>query len=248
MKIIVPARYASSRFPGKPLVQIAGMPMIERVWQRAVAAAENKSDVFVATDDDRIEAVALDFGANVIMTAEDHETGTDRLAEVVKKAGFQDNEVVVNVQGDEPLIDPSLIRLVAEALDQHPGAALSTAAERITNPADIDNPNIVKVVLNQQGFAHYFSRSPIPFVRDDTIDFPFRRHIGIYAYRASTLKRWPDLTPAPTEQIEKLEQLRAMWHGLNIFVADYEGEPAIGVDTPADVELVEAQISAQGLG
>lgn len=246
MKIIIPARYASSRFPGKPLVPIAGIPMIQRVWQQARKAADTL-DIFIATDDVRIDAAAKSFGAQVLMTSHDHETGTDRLSEAVQIGGFHDDDIVVNVQGDEPLIDPDLIKLVAKTLMDTPDAAISTAAEPLTDRADVDNPNIVKVVTNKKGVAHYFSRAAIPFVRDaasaDLNVGLFRRHIGIYGYRVGMLKRWPNLEPAPTEQAEKLEQLRAMWHGLQICVADYAGSPAMGVDTPSDVALVEAQLA-----
>lgn len=249
MKIIIPARYASSRFPGKPLVSINGLPMIQRVWLQAMKAAAT-SDVFIATDDKRIEAAAQAFGAQVIMTAADHQTGTDRLAEAVEIAGFLDEDIVVNVQGDEPLIDPALIELVAQTLEEMPGAAISTAAEPLLAQADINNPNIVKLVTDKNGMAHYFSRAAIPFIRDEGKDRQglFRRHIGIYGYRVSTLKLWPNLEPAPTEQAESLEQLRAMWHGLQICVADYAGKPAIGVDTPEDVALVEAQLARLEMG
>lgn len=243
MKIAIPARYASSRFPGKPLVSIAGKPMIERVWKKAVAAAESADDVYVATDDHRIAEAVRTFGGQCVMTKPDHENGSERLAELVDLIGLDDADVVVNVQGDEPLIDPSLIRLVGEALSENPAAALSTAADVITNPTDFTSPDIVKVVRDKFGFAHYFSRAPIPFVRDASDRVEPLRHIGIYAYRAQTLRTLKVAEPAPTEQLEKLEQLRALWHGMKIHVSLYDGPVPIGVDTPEDVAKVEAVLA-----
>lgn len=243
MKIAIPARYASSRFPGKPLAMIAGKPMIEHVWRRAVLAADSPADVVVATDDQRIADAVSSFGGNVVMTAADHENGTERLAEVADVLSLGDDEIVVNVQGDEPLIDPTLIRLVGQALAGQPDAGIATAADRIQYEHALDDPGIVKVVTDSAGFAHYFSRSAIPYNRDGGASlevYPYARHIGIYAYRVATLRFLATSTPAPTEQAEKLEQLRALWHGIKIYVADYDGPPSIGVDVPGDVALVEA--------
>lgn len=242
MKIAIPARYASTRFPGKPLADIAGEPMIKHVWRRAVEAAGAGDDVYVATDNDLIADCVQDFGGQVCMTSADHENGTERLAELVDKLGLIDDEIIVNVQGDEPLIDPVLIRLVGELLAQKPDAHLATAADIITDKHTADDPNIVKVVLDKFGMAHYFSRAAIPHRRDGETVAPLLRHIGIYAYRASTLRTLKTYAPAPTEQAEKLEQLRPLWHGMKIAVALYDGPPAIGVDTPDDIARAEAML------
>lgn len=242
MKIAIPARYASTRFPGKPLFELAGKPMIQRVWQQAVKAFDGPQDVYVATDDARIADTVKAFGGQVCMTAATHENGTERLAEFVDLLSLNDDEIVINVQGDEPLIDPSLIRLVGDQLASAADAHLSTAADTITDIAALDDPNIVKVVCAKDGSAHYFSRACIPHNRDGVDvgdDNPYLRHIGIYAYRAATLRTLTKLEPAPTEQLEKLEQLRALWHGMKITVAHYHGPAAIGVDTPADAKRVD---------
>lgn len=245
MKIAIPARFASTRFPGKPLTHIAGKAMIERVWHQAVAAVDSADDVYIATDDHRIADAVKDFGGQYVMTRPDHENGSERLAELVDLLCCDDADVIVNVQGDEPLIDPELIRLVGAALLENPAAALSTAADVITDPTDFTSPDIVKVVRDKFGFAHYFSRAPIPFVRDASDKVEPLRHIGIYAYRAQTLRTLRVAEPAPTEQLEKLEQLRALWHGLKIHVSLYDGPASIGVDTPEDVAKVEAILAEQ---
>lgn len=249
MKIAIPARYASSRFPGKPLAQIAGKPMVEHVWRRAVAAVDNPADVFFATDDERIRDAVLAFGGQAVMTSDGHENGTERLAELVDLLGFSDDEIVVNVQGDEPVIDPGLIKLVGQALAARDGAAIATAADRIECAEALADPGVVKVVCDQEGFAHYFSRAAIPHKRDGAPDMTaeaYLRHIGIYAYRAGTLRDLKTLVPAPTETLEKLEQLRALWHGLKIHVSLYDGPASIGVDHPEDIARVEAMLLEQG--
>lgn len=246
MKIAIPARYASSRFPGKPLALIAGKPMIEHVWRRAVLAADNPSDVIVATDDQRIADAVASFGGTALMTRADHENGTERLAEVADALSLADDEIIINVQGDEPIIDPALIRLVGQALADQPEASIATAADRIEDEQALHDPGIVKVVTDSQGFAHYFSRAAVPHNRDGGAPlsvYPYTRHIGIYAYRAGTLRFLATCDPAPTEQVEKLEQLRALWHGIKIYVADYEGAPSVGVDLPDDIARVEALIA-----
>lgn len=246
MKIAIPARFASSRFPGKPLALIAGKPMVEHVWRRAVVAADSPADVVVATDDQRIADLVASFGGNAVITRTDHENGSERLAELADLMGLSDDEIVVNVQGDEPLIDPALIRLVGKALADHPSAGISTAADQITDSQALSDPSIVKVVTDKDGFAHYFSRAVIPYNREGGIDleaYPYARHIGIYAYRAATLRLLATCAPAPTEQLEKLEQLRALWHGIKIHVSGYDGAPSIGVDGPGDIALVEAVLS-----
>ncbi|TNE60806.1 MAG: 3-deoxy-manno-octulosonate cytidylyltransferase [Alphaproteobacteria bacterium] len=249
MKIVIPARYASSRLPGKPLADIAGQPMIRHVWDRAVAAVNDPADVFVAADDARILKVVEAFGGQAVATREDHTSGTDRIAEVAMLRGWADNEIVVNVQGDEPLIPPALVRLVGDCLARHPAAAMATASHPIRDAADILNPNVVKVVTDNTGFAAYFSRAPIPHHRDgdgpDPERFPYQRHIGIYAYRVATLKALTALPPAPTEQMESLEQLRALWNGLKIMVEAVADAPPAGVDTAEDLALVRS-IMEQG--
>lgn len=248
MKVVIPARYASSRFPGKPLIMLAGKTMIEHVWQRSVAAMGDENNVIIATDDTRIVDAARAFGAHVCMTATTHENGTERLAEVVDTLKLSDDEIIINVQGDEPLIDPALIKMVGQQLADNDAADIATAADPVTDPAALKNPNIVKVVCAKDGMAHYFSRACIPHDRDDNGapgDYPYMRHIGIYAYRAGTLRALINLAPAPTEQMEKLEQLRALWHGMAITVARYDGPPAIGVDTPEDAAHAEAELVKQ---
>lgn len=244
MKIAIPARFASSRFPGKPLAMIAGKPMIERVWRQAVQAVAQPDDVIVATDDERIAAAVQKFGGISVMTRPDHENGSERLAELVDILGFDDSEIVVNVQGDEPLIDPGLIKLVGSKLEAHPDAALATAADHLHDLSAIASPDVVKVVSDKFGYAHYFSRSTLPHDRDGN-GVPAMRHIGIYAYRAGTLRFLKGAEPAPTEMAEKLEQLRALWHGLKIYVATYTGAPSVGVDTEQDVARVEAMLAEQ---
>lgn len=244
LKIAIPARYGSSRFPGKPLALIKGKPMIEHVWQRAVEAVDSPGDVLVATDDHRIADAVGAFGGKVVMTRPDHENGTERLAEAAEQLGLESDDIVVNVQGDEPLIDPALIKLVGNGLERHPAAAIATAADVISDAALINSPDIVKVVTDGQGYASYFSRAPIPFVRDSeaSADVARLRHIGIYAYRVSGLLELAALEPAPTECAEKLEQLRALWHGMKIHVSLYDGAPPIGVDTQEDIARVEAAL------
>ena len=244
--VIIPARYASSRFPGKALADIAGKPMVVRVAERA--AQSGARAVYVATDDARIEAAVRAHGIESIRTRVDHPTGTDRLAEAVQKLSLGDDAIVVNVQGDEPLIDPKLVADVATALERSSEAAMSTACHPISSSEEIFNPNVVKVVLDAQGFALYFSRAPIPFARDAwsagnartpaPAGLPCYRHIGLYGYRAGFLAKYSQLTPSPLEGYEALEQLRVLWHGLRIAVAISETPSPPGVDTPGDLEKV----------
>lgn len=236
-RIAIPARYASTRFPGKPLAMIAGRTMLEHVWRRAREAEAD--EVVVATDDDRIARAAQDFGARVCMTRADHASGTDRLAEVAARSGWADDDIVVNLQGDEPLTPPVVLRQVADDLGGYSDAAMSTLAVPLEDAAAIDEPNIVKVVTDRAGYALYFSRAPIPFPRDAAAATA-RRHLGIYAYRAGFLRRFTGLEPAPIERAEQLEQLRALWHGHRIHVQDAAAIPAAGVDAPGDLERVEA--------
>lgn len=238
---VIPARYASTRLPGKPLLDIGGLPMVVRVAERARASGAR--DVIVATDDARIAEKCDQHGVRYLMTRTDHATGTDRIAEVAVREGYGDDTIVVNVQGDEPLIEAALIRRVAGELAHHPVAAMATAAHSIADRDMLWNPNVVKVVLDEAGCALYFSRAPIPFPRDSELaraaalpqHLPALRHVGLYAYRTGFLKAYPRLAPCPLEAFEALEQLRALWHGHRIAVAVIDHAPAPGVDTEADL-------------
>ena len=242
--VLIPARYASTRVPGKPLEEIGGVPMIVRVAQRAQAAGAER--VVVATDDDRIAAAVRAHGFVACITRADHPTGTDRLAEAAEQLGLPDTAIVVNVQGDEPLLEPALIGDVARLLAAHADAAMATACHLIADPDEAFNPNVVKVVLDRAGYALYFSRATIPWARDDfaadrtriPAGLPLYRHYGLYAYRVGFLRAFPALPPAPIERFEALEQLRALWHGHRIVVAITTGTPAPGVDTPEDLARV----------
>ena len=250
--VLIPARMASSRLPDKPLADIAWLPMVVRVARQAGLSGAART--VVATDDPRIQAACQDHGVPALLTRPDHASGSDRLAEACEQLGLDGDAVVVNVQGDEPLIDPALINAVAALLQAHPGASMGTAAHAIGNLDDYANPNVVKVVCDAQGMAHYFSRAPIPYARDHAgqawwdapavatalAGFAPLRHIGIYSYRAGFLRQFPRLTPAPTEAIEALEQLRALWHGHRIAVHISAQAPGPGVDTPADLARVRA--------
>jgi len=248
---VIPARLRSTRLPDKPLADIGGKPMIVRVAERAKASAATA--VYVAADHAAVEATCRLHNVEVLMTRGDHVSGTDRLAEVVGQLALDDDAVVVNVQGDEPLIDPQLINAVARCLDDAPTAVIATAAHRIHMSGDFFNPNVVKVVCDAGGIAQYFSRAPIPFPRDAAVALAAggadlalpsglgaMRHIGIYAYRAGFLRRYAGLAPAPAEQVEALEQLRAMHHGFRIAVLDWQGAVAPGVDTLEDLRRVQA--------
>lgn len=244
-KVVIPARYGSSRLPGKPLRMLAGRTMVEHVYRRACESGAEQ--VVIATDDARIETAARGFGAAVEMTAADHPSGTDRLAEVVERLGWPDDAIIVNLQGDEPLMPPALIRQVAENLAAQPQAAIATLCTPITAAAEFFDPNVVKLVSDGAGFALYFSRAPIPWSRDAfavsrerlPAGVAHRRHLGLYAYRAGFLRAYRSLTPAPLEGIEMLEQLRALWHGYRIHVADAVAQPGPGVDVEADAVRVE---------
>lgn len=245
--VVIPARFASSRLPGKPLADIGGKTMIERVYQQALQSGAHR--VVVATDDSRVAAEVGRFGGEVCMTRADHNSGTERLAEVVNKLQLADDTVVVNVQGDEPFIPPLIIRQVAQNLAAQQKAQMATLAVPLADAAEIANPNIVKVVSDKHGYALYFSRSVIPFDRDGTFQAElashYRRHIGIYAYRAAFIQRYIDWPASALEQIESLEQLRVLWHGEAIHVDTALETPAVGVDTPSDLE--HARIYAASL-
>ena len=244
--ILIPARYASTRLPGKALAEIAGKPMVVRVAENARASGAAR--VVIATDDARIRDAALAHGVEACLTRDDHPTGTDRLAEAAAQLALSPDAIVVNVQGDEPLLAPALMRRVAELLASRPDAAMATACHVIDDPAEAFNPNVVKVVLDARGNALYFSRSTIPWARDAFASgktalpagLPIYRHYGLYAYRAAFLARFPTLTPAPIERFEALEQLRALWHGERIAVEVAQGTLAPGVDTPEDLARVRA--------
>jgi 3-deoxy-manno-octulosonate cytidylyltransferase (CMP-KDO synthetase) len=251
-RIVIPARFASSRLPGKPLADIAGKPMVVRVVEAALQAAPQ--EVWVATDDERVADAVRAHGHRVLMTRANHPSGTDRIAEVAQQQGWGADDIVVNVQGDEPLIDPALIRAAAVALADDPGAAIATAAHPIGDIEEFFNPNVVKVVVDAAGRAMYFSRAPIPWHRDGLAasrtamptGLIARRHIGLYAYRVGFLSRYGSLAPAPEEGWEALEQLRALWHGFPIRVVDCVQAPAPGVDTPDDLQRVRQIFAARG--
>jgi 3-deoxy-manno-octulosonate cytidylyltransferase (CMP-KDO synthetase) len=235
--VIVPARYASSRLPGKPLADLAGKPMVVRVCERA--AQSGAALVAVATDDARIAEAASRHGFRALMTRADHPSGTDRIAEAAAVLGLDDDDIVVNVQGDEPLIPPELIAEVAAALDAHADAAVSSACHRIGDAASFASPNVVKVVLDARGYALYFSRAGIPYPRSGGLPECYR-HLGIYGYRAGFLRRYTSLEPSPLERSEALEQLRVLWHGYRIAVQVTSAEIPPGVDTPEDLAMVRA--------
>jgi 3-deoxy-manno-octulosonate cytidylyltransferase (CMP-KDO synthetase) len=242
--VIIPARHASTRLPGKPLLEMGGKPMVQHVYERAVESGA--ASVVIATDDERIRARAEEFGAAVCMTAAEHRSGSDRLAEAVTKLGLRDEAVVVNLQGDEPLMPPALIRQVAGNLLGQPRADMATLSTPIHSAAELFDPSVVKVVSDREGFALYFSRAVIPWDRDALAKAPASlppgvthfRHLGIYAYRTGFLKRYVALEPCEMEQRESLEQLRVLWHGGRIHVAEAQALPGPGVDTPADLERV----------
>jgi 3-deoxy-manno-octulosonate cytidylyltransferase (CMP-KDO synthetase) len=232
--VIIPARYASSRFPGKPLADLAGRPMVVRVCEQA--AKSGAAAVHVATDDERIASAVRAHGYSAIMTRADHASGTDRIGEAAKKLKLKRDETVVNVQGDEPLIAPRLISQVATLLGKKKEASVSTACHEIHDAASLSTPNVVKVVMDAKGYALYFSRSQIPYPRVPGASC--YRHAGIYAYRAGFLSKFSSMQESPLEKTEALEQLRVLWHGFRIAVAISETEIPPGVDTPQDLDAV----------
>jgi 3-deoxy-manno-octulosonate cytidylyltransferase (CMP-KDO synthetase) len=238
--VVIPARLGSTRLPRKPLADIHGKPMVIRVAERAMQSAAHS--VIVATDSPEIQAVCDEHRIECLLTRDDHPTGTDRIAEIAQQLKLPNNALVVNVQGDEPLIPPELINQVAQALADNPSCAISTVAVVITDLTEIQNPNVVKVVLNRSNEAMYFSRSAIPFVRDPkaTATTEYLRHLGIYAYRADFLQAYTRLDPAPPEQTESLEQLRALWNGYRIQVHIASEAPPAGVDTQEDLERIRS--------
>lgn len=241
--VIIPARYASSRLPRKPLLEIAGKPMIQWVWEKACLAGAAR--VIIATDHQEIFDTATAFGAEVCMTSDQHNSGTERLAEVIEKMAIGDDEIIVNVQGDEPLIPPEIVAQVAQNLDKNQ-VNMATLAVKLESKEELFNPNVVKTLTDQNGMALYFSRAPIPFARDHFAECDdefvksqnYLRHIGIYAYRAGFVKQYIAWQPTALEQLESLEQLRALWYGEKIHLEQAKQAPAVGVDTAEDLERV----------
>ena len=237
--VLIPARLASTRLPNKPLADIAGLPMVVRVARQATLS--DASRVVVACDSPEIMASCAQHGIEAVLTRADHASGSDRLAQACELLHLQDHEIVVNVQGDEPMIDPLLIDAVADLLIKNTHVSVSTSCHAIDNEADLINPNVVKCVTDKFGMALYFSRSPIPFARNAMAQKPLR-HIGIYGYRVGFLRTFPTLAQAPIELAESLEQLRVLWHGERIAVHIADKAPGIGVDTPEDLARVRALV------
>lgn len=245
-RVIIPVRYQSKHLPGKPLMDVKGKSILQRVYEQCVQSGADS--VVIATDDERIRDAAHDFGAQVCMTAISHQSGTERLAEAVNVLGYDDDEVVVNVQGDQPLIPPVVIHQVANNLANHENVPVATLCEKIITPSILFNPANVKVVMNRRGFALYFSRAPIAWEQNN---FPLEegkgfmgdhyRHIGIYAYRVGFLQKYLSWDPCPLEKMESLEQLRVLWQGLRIHVDIAKENIPMGVDTEADLELVRSR-------
>lgn len=252
-KVVIPARYGASRLPGKPLREIGGRPLLQYVYQSACHSGAD--EIIVATDDERIQTAAEKFGAQVCLTSPDHPSGTDRISEVVKAKDWQADVIVVNLQGDEPLMPPQLLDQVAEDLAAHPDAQIATLCTPINEPGDFHDPNVVKVVRTQDQYALYFSRAPIPWDRDHFSQAPVAlplaaqalRHIGLYAYRVGFLRDYPSSTSCPLEASECLEQLRALWSGIRIRVVDAALLPGPGVDTAEDLQRVSRLIEEKNI-
>jgi 3-deoxy-manno-octulosonate cytidylyltransferase (CMP-KDO synthetase) len=242
-RVVIPARYASTRFPGKPLAMLAGRPMIRYVFERAVASGA--AEVLVATDDSRIAVAARDFGAPVVMTRDDHVSGTERVAEVAAIRGWAADAIVINVQGDSPLTPPRSVMQVAALLGEHPAASIATLCTAVTSQDEYASPNVVKVVMDQEGRALYFSRASIPCAAHRSGALPGAwRHLGIYGYRNSDLQTLSRAAPCYLESVEKLEQLRALWLGMEIRVGVATQAHGPDVDAPADVAAVESYLAA----
>ncbi len=247
MRIVIPARYASSRLPGKPLLLLAGKTMLQHVYEKACAS--QAQEVVIATDDERIAQAADRFNARVCMTDTHHSSGTSRIAEVIDVMGWEDDAIIVNLQGDEPLMPVSLLNQVAQDLEHHEQADTATLAAYLEHASQLFDPNVVKVVLDRKGYALYFSRAPIPWKRDDLawgrevtseVSRDYLRHIGLYAYRAAFIKEYVSWSEAPLESHESLEQLRTLWHGKRIHVSLATEVPPAGVDTDEDLQRVDA--------
>ena len=239
--VVIPARFAATRLPGKPLLDINGKPMIQHVYERALQS--DADAVYVATDDERIRECAEQFGARTLMTDSGHRSGTDRIHEVAVTLGLDDQAIVVNVQGDEPLIPPAAINQVADNLERHPAAGIASLYETVSDAEEISNPNAVKVVCDIDGYALYFSRSTIPYGSSAQAK-NCQRHIGIYAYRVATLKRFVSWPPGQLEVQEKLEQLRALYNGIKIHMAPSCEKVPAGIDTERDLEAVRKLLAA----
>ena len=249
--VLIPARLASTRLPDKPLADIGGVPMIVRVARRA--AQSKAAAVVVAADDERIVAACREHGVEALLTAREHDSGSDRLAEACTMLGLDGDDLVVNVQGDEPMLPPALVDAVADLLATRSDCVMSTAAHAIEDPAEFESSHVVKVVVDAVGRALYFSRAPIPWPRDaraagsdGTVAAAPLRHVGLYAYRAGFLRRFPLLARSPLEDIERLEQLRVLWHGERIAVHVADGHAGIGVDTPEDLARARALFALHG--
>ncbi len=242
--VVIPARYGSSRLPGKPLAEIAGRPMIAWVYERALGSGAD--EVIVATDDARIAAACERYGGRAVLTRAEHASGTDRIAELAERLGWPDDRIVVNVQGDEPRLPPELVRQVAGLLAARPDAGVATLVTPIESEAELGDPNVVKVVTDRAGNALYFSRAPIPWPRDGGAGHEglLRRHVGIYAYRAAALRAITAEPPCALELAERLEQLRVLWLGQRIAVADALTRPPRGVDTPEDLAAARAALES----
>src|SRR5450631_3783929 len=250
--VIIPARFAASRLPGKPLLVIGGCPLIQWVWQRA--RASRAASVIIATDDVRVFDTARSFGADCVMTSAQHASGTDRIAEVVRAKDFAADDIVVNLQGDEPMMPAAVINQVADPLNAQPEIDIATAVAPIQSLAEFLDPSCVKALRTGQGHALYFSRAAVPWPRDSAAGGqPTRfdgawRHIGIYAYRVRSLLQFASWPPTPLEETEKLEQLRALEHGMRIHLVELSEPPPAGVDTPEDLERARAALAAAGSG
>ena len=253
-KVVIPARYGATRLPGKPLRRLLGKPLVQYVFENAVASGAD--EVVIATDDERIRKAAEGFSAAVCMTSAQHRSGTERIAEVAERNRYAADCIVVNLQGDEPLVPPVLIRQVAEDLAAHPEAAIATLCARLADAEQLFNPHVVKVVMDRQGYALYFSRAAIPWDRDGFAAGPaqpnpqaaYYRHIGLYAYRAGFLRDYVNQSPCDAEQLESLEQLRALWYGHRIHVAEALAETVSGVDTEEDFARVEEILRRRNIG
>jgi len=237
--VIIPARYGASRLPGKPLLDLAGKTVIEHVI--AAAQQSGAERVVVATDDPRIERVAIQAGAEAVMTRSDHQSGTDRIAEAAQLLGLEDDQIIINVQGDEPDMPAELIQQMAQALSDDDSISMCTACTVLQDPALIADPNVVKVVRDHRDMALYFSRAPIAYDRDTAGDFAYRRHLGIYGYRAAFVIAFSAAAMCALEKTEKLEQLRVLYRGDRIYCPDAVAAPGIGIDTPEDIERARAQ-------
>jgi 3-deoxy-manno-octulosonate cytidylyltransferase (CMP-KDO synthetase) len=249
--VVIPARFASTRLPGKPLADLGGKPMVVRVAEQA--RASGAAGVWIATDHADILAAAREHGCDALMTRADHVSGTDRIGEVARALGLADDEIVVNVQGDEPFMPPALVGEVAHLLARRTAASMSTASHPIADVSEVFNPNVVKVVTDHAGYALYFSRAAVPWARDAFAQsmsalpegVAYQRHIGIYGYRAGFLAAFARLAPAPIERAESLEQLRALWHGHRIAVAEAAAAPPPGIDTPEDLERARRRFASE---